>query len=530
MTNTETPNNQTEFALLFEESLKTQPENIQEGEIVRGTVVAITHDAVIVDFGYKSEGQVPLQEFEGPGGQVAIQVGDTLDVYLEQIDCEEGLPVLSKEKADALKIWDKLQEVLDHDSYIEGVVLNKVKGGLSVDIGVKAFLPASQIDVRTPGNLDKLIGKRFRFKILKLNKKKGNIIVSRRALLEKDRGSAREEVFNNLQEGEVIGGSVKNITDYGAFLDLGGIDGLLHITDMSWGRLGHPSEILTVGQDIKVKVLKIDPDSGKVSLGLKQLTSDPWVQVPERYPVGSRIKGKVVSLADYGAFVGLEDGIEGLVHVSEMSWSKKNKHPSKILAPGDLVEAVILDVDPATRRISLGMKQIMENPWVAVAEKYKIGEKVKGPVKNITDFGIFLGLSDDVDGLVHVSDVSWTKLARPLSAAFPKNTVVEATILSIDVDNERISLGVKQMSDDPWPRASKELGIGSRHPGKVVWIGEKGIAVDMGAGIEGFVPRTELPDEFQADPAKKFPIGGDVQVVVHSIDEKERKIQLGFVL
>lgn len=519
-----------DFAALFEASNKGKGELAQEGEIVKGRVIAITHDSVLVDFGHKSEGQVPLREFGTYQGEPNIKVGDDVEVYLENIDCEEGLPVLSKEKADALRIWDRLQEVVDKDTTIEGVIIGKVKGGLSVDIGVKAFLPASQIDVRLPGSMDKLMGKKFRFKILKLNKRKGNIIVSRRILLEKDRDSARQEVLHNLKDGATLTGTIKNITDYGAFVDLGGIDGLLHITDMSWGRMGHPSEVLAVGQDIQVKVLKIDPDSGKVSLGLKQLTPDPWVNVVEKFPAGERVKGKVVSLTDYGAFIGLAPGVEGLVHVSEMSWSRKSKHPSKIVTVGDSVETVILDVDPATRRISLGMKQIMENPWVNVAKKYSVGSRIKGPVKNVTDFGVFVGLADDVDGLVHISDVAWSRPARPLTVVYPKNTEIEAVVLSFDVENERISLGMKQLTDDPWPHVSKELSLGSRHHGKVSWIGEKGLAVGLGPQIEGFVSRTELPDEYQADPAKKFPVGQEVDVVVHSIDEKERRISLGFVL
>ncbi len=519
-----------DFATLFEKSQMGPGELAQEGDIVSGKVVAITHDSVIVDFGHKSEGQVPLHEFQGASHEVAVKVGDSVDVYLENIDCEEGLAILSKEKADALKIWDRLQEVVDTDGSIEGTVLHKVKGGLSVDIGVKAFLPASQIDVRLPGNLDKLIGRKFRFKILKLNKRKGNIIVSRRSLVEKDRDYARQEVLQNLSEGQSIVGTIKNITDYGAFIDLGGIDGLLHITDMTWGRIGHPTEILTVGQDVKVKVLKIDPESGKVSLGLKQLTADPWANIGDRFPVGTRVKGKVVSLADYGAFVGVAEGVEGLVHISEMSWSRKIKHPSKVMNVGDEVEAVILDVDQASRRISLGMKQINPNPWETVGKTLVVGSRIKGPVRNVTDFGVFVGLSEEVDGLVHISDLAWVKPARPLSNAFPKKSEIEAIVLSMDVENERISLGVKQLLEDPWPRLQKELTIGARKAGKVVFANEKGLAVELEPSVEAFIPATDLPEEYQAILAKKFPAGCEVQLVIHSIDEKERRIQAGLVL
>ncbi len=517
-----------DFATLLEKSFLGRSPIIQEGEIVRGKVIQITHDSVIVDFGYKSEGQVPLSEFTDHTGEVQIHVEDEVDVYLENIECEDGLAVLSKEKADALKIWDRLQEIIDTDGVVEGIVVSKVKGGLSVDIGVKAFLPASQIDVRPPSNLDKLIGKKFRFKILKLNKRKGNIIISRRVLLEKDRNFARQEIMQNLAEGQTIQGTVKNITDYGAFIDLGGVDGLLHITDMTWGRIGHPNEIMQVGNEIKVKVLKIDPESGKVSLGLKQLASDPWEKVPEKYDTGTRVTGKVVSLADYGAFIELEQGIEGLVHISEMSWSRKAKHPSKIVNVGDKVECIILDMDLVARRISLGMKQINPNPWEIITQKYPIGSRITGPVRNVTDFGLFVGLTDDIDGLVHVSDVAWVRPARPLSAMFPKKADVEAVVLSIDPENERISLGVKQLTDDPWPRVEKQYGIGARHSGKIVWSNEKGIAVETEPGIEGFISKTELPEDISQSHA--FAVGDPVDVIVHSVDDKERRINMGLVL
>lgn len=519
-----------DFATLFEESQKGNKALAREGEIVHGRIINITKDAVIVDFGHKSEGMVPIAEFSGQGGALTVKLGDVVEVYLENIECEEGLAILSKEKAEALKIWDHLQEVSDKEGTIDGVVLSKVKGGLAVDIGgVKAFLPASQIDVRLPGNLDKLIGRRFKFKILKLNKRKGNIIISRRALMEKDRDFARQEVLHNLAEGQAVTGTIKNLTDYGAFVDLGGVDGLLHITDMSWGRIGHPSEVLAVGQDLKVKILKIDQETGKVSLGLKQLSADPWEKVVEKYVVGSRVGGRVVSIADYGAFVELEGGIEGLVHVSEMSWSRKAKHPSKIVNVSDVVETVILDVDRSARRISLGMKQIQKNPWEEIGEKYAVGNQVRGPIKNVTDFGLFVGLSHDVDGLVHISDVAWVRPARPLGAVFPKKTEVEAVILSIDVENERISLGMKQLTLDPWPQIQKDFAAGSEHRGKVLWVGEKGLSVELAPSIEGFVSRSDLPEESQ-NASKQYPVGGEVLAVVHSLDEKEHRILLGLVL
>jgi len=518
-----------DFAALLEKSYAARGGAvIQDGEIVKGRVIDITRDMVLIDFSYKSEGQCPLREFQGPGGEPTIKLGDEVEVYIESIECEEGLAVLSKEKADALKIWDHLQAVVDKDEMIEGVVLCKVKGGLSVDIGVKAFLPTSQIDVRPPGNLDKLIGRKFKFKILKLNKRKGNLIVSRRALLEKDRDFARQEILQNISEGQVIAGTVKNITDYGAFVDLGGIDGLLHITDMTWGRVGHPSEVVAVGKEIKVKILKIDQETGKVSLGLKQLTPDPWEKVSEKFSVGARVKGKVVSLADYGAFVELDAGVEGLVHISEMSWSRKAKHPSKIVAVGDIVECAILDTDLVARRISLGMKQIHQNPWAAAAEKYPIGSKITGPVKNITDFGLFVGISDEIDGLVHISDISWIRPGRPLANLFPKKTEVEAIVLHLDSEAERISLGMKQLTEDPWPQVTKQYAIGSQHEGKVVWTGASGVAVELAPAIEGLIQKTELPEESQENPP--YPLESRLKVVVHSLDEKDRRIHLGLLI
>lgn len=528
----ENPPPEEDFASLLEKSTFGFGGTIEEGEIVKGKVVEIRPDGVIIDFGFKSEGLIPIHEFTGLGGEVTLKPGEMIDVYIENADCEDGLAILSKEKADALKIWDRLQEVADKDGMIEGVVLTKVKGGLSVDIGVKAFLPASQIDVRPPGNLDRLLGRRFNFKILKLNKRKGNIIVSRRALLEKDRGFARQEILQNLAEGQVIAGVVKNITEYGAFVDLGGVDGLLHITDMSWGRVGHPSDLLAVGGEIKVKVLKIDAESGKVSLGLKQLTKDPWEGVFEKFPVGAHPKGKVMSIADYGAFIELEPGVEGLVHVSEMSWSRKVKHPSKIVNVGDLVECVILDVDPTARRISLGMKQVTQNPWEAAREKFPVGTKIRGPVRNVTDFGAFVGLTPEIDGLVHISDIAWVRPARPLAVLYPKKTEVEvdAVVLNIDADNERISLGMKQLTEDPWPRLQKECAIGTSHKGTVVYAGDKGLAVELEPGIEGTVLKSDLPEEAQENPSASYPPGTSLEVVVHSLDEKDRKISLGLVL
>lgn len=523
-----THNDPEDFAALFEKSIQGERKPVKEGEVVTGRVIEIIRDLVIVDFGYKCEGQVSLSEFSNHQGEPGVKVGDQVEVYLESVENDEGgLAVLSKERADALKIWDRLQEVVDKDGAIDGVIICKVKGGLSVDIGVKAFLPASQVDLRLPSSLDRLIGKKFKFKILKLNKMKSNIIVSRRAVLEKDRDYARHEMMQNLQEGQAVTGTIKNVTDYGVFVDLGGVDGLLHITDMTWGRIGHPSELFTVGKEIKVKVLRIDPDSGKVSLGYKQLSPDPWSHVLEKYPAGTRVKGKVISLADYGAFVELEEGVEGLVHVSEMSWTKKIKHPSKVVNTGNIIEAVILDVDPTSRRISLGMKQILENPWDKITESHPIGSQFEGTVRNVTDFGVFVGLSDDIDGLVHISDVAWVRPARPLAEMFHKGDKVTVTVLNIDKENERFSLGIKQLSENQGPALKQELGIGSLHKGKIVGVMPQGLAIELRAGIEGIVQKSDLPEELQEVMPEKFKVGDPIDVVVHSLDEREHRLVLG---
>lgn len=515
------------FAAMFEESLKRDLP--QEGDIVKGVVLKRIGDQVFVDFGYKCEGVVSASEFAGAGGDLAIPEGAEIDVYFEGIDEQTCLAVLSKERADALRVWDRLVEAADTGGIVEGTVLHKVKGGLSVDIGVKAFLPGSQIDVRPVQNLDKLIGKRFKFKILKLNKRKGNIIVSRRALLQKDRESTREESLQNVQEGQDVVGIVKNITDYGVFLDLGGVDGLLHITDMTWGRLGHPSEICKVGDDLKVRILKVDNESGKVSLGLKQLSPDPWQGVEERFPVGTTVKGKIVNITDYGAFLEMDKGVEGLIHISEMSWGKKVKHPSKVVALGDQVEAQVLDLDAGSRRISLGMKQMLANPWDDLESKFPVGTKLKSHIKNVTDFGLFVELSDEIDGLAHASDLSWVYRWGSLQELYKKGDEIEVVVLNIDKENERFSLGVKHFIEDPWPRIESDYGIGTKLEGKIAAVLEKGIVVRLMEGVEGFVSMSQIPAEWQDTLKEKFPLGKTVDVIVHSIEERDRKILLGLV-
>src|SRR5438067_9774039 len=440
-----------DFAALLAESFGQ--DSVKEGEILRGTVITVGKDYAIVDVGYKSEGQVPLEEFRTADGGVGIKVGDEIDVFLESREDENGLCILSKEKADRLKVWDEISAACERDELIEGTISARVKGGLSVTIrgGVKAFLPGSQVDLRPVRNLDAFIGKQHRFKVIKFNKKRGNIVLSRRVLLEKERAELKEMTLEKLKEGQIVEGIVKNLTEYGAFIDLGGIDGLLHITDMSWGRITHPSEMFQVGDHVRVKVLKFNVETERVSLGLKQISEDPWTHAQEKYPPGTVVRGKVVSLKDYGAFIELEQGIEGLIHISEMSWTRRVKHPSKMLAIGDVVEAVVLDIDPRQNRISLGMKQLEPNPFASLKDKYPPGTVVKGIVRNIADFGIFVEIEEGIDGLVHVSDLSWTQRVKHPSELYQKGDEVESVVLSIDFDGEKptVSLGIKQLVPDP---------------------------------------------------------------------------------
>jgi small subunit ribosomal protein S1 len=511
-------NSTEDFGTLFEESLKKHP--LKEGELVKGTVVKVTRDHILVDIGFKSEGQIPIDEFRDLDGEVTIKPGDPVDVVFESAEDDRGNVVLSKEKADALQAWDKLAEVERDNGTIEGVIINKIKGGMVVNVGgVRAFLPGSQIDLKPVKSLDRLIGKKLKFKILKLNKLKGNVVLSRRAILELERETQKTELLKNIAEGQVVEGMVKNITDYGAFIDLGGVDGLLHITDMTWGRIQHPSEVVALGQSLKVVVLKFDPNSQKVSLGLKQLSEDPWENVPVKYPVGSRLKGKVVNVTDYGAFVELEEGVEGLVHVSEMSWGKKVKHPSKIVNVGDLIESVVLDFDSSSRRISLGMKQIEPNPWTQLQEKYPQGSRIKGVVKNVTDFGIFVGIEEGIDGLVHVSDFSWKKKFEHPSEIYQKGEEVEAVVLNIDQDNERFSLGIKQLDEDVFQKIMKHFSPGTHAKGKITAVEGNGVYLDLGEEIVGFIPNKDLDGDAPA-------IGDEVEAQVINIDDKEHRVVL----
>jgi small subunit ribosomal protein S1 len=517
-----------DFAALFEASLKETGGSglVKEGEVIKGVVVRVTGEFAVVDIRYKSEGQVPIAEFTTPKGEITVKPGDSVDVYVESRENDTGMVVLSKEKADKMRIWDEISNAVKGDEIIKGTITGRVKGGLQVDIGVKAFLPGSQVDIRPVRNLDQYLGKEFEFKVIKFNQKRGNIVLSRRVLLEKQREEQKKETLKNLKEGAIMKGQVKNLTDYGAFIDLGGIDGLLHITDMSWGRVGHPSEMFQVGDEVRVVVLKFDPSQERVSLGLKQIQEDPWHRADEKYPVGTRVRGKVVSLTDYGAFIELEQGVEGLVHVSEMTWNKRVKHPSKMLEVGKEVEAVVLDIDPKAKRIALGMKQIEVNPWTALEDKYPIGSVIKGIVRNVTDFGIFVGVEEGVDGLVHVSDISWTQRVKNPADLYKKGDVVEACVLNIDVENERFSLGIKQLSQDPWDTLSERLPVGSRVKGKVTKVTDFGGFVEIEPGIEGLVHVSEMREERVENPRDVISEGQDVDVKIIDINSSDRKIAL----
>jgi len=517
-----------DFAAMFEQSIKDRGGEavLREGEIVKGTIVQLTKDYAVIDVGYKSEGQVPISEFTNAKGEVTIKVGDPVDVLLEARENDSGMVVLSKEKADKMRIWDEISAACERDEIVKGTIVGRVKGGLSVDIGVKAFLPGSQVDIRPVRNLDQYISKEFEFKVIKFNKKRGNIVLSRRVLLEKQREELKKETLKKLKEGAILTGVVKNLTDYGAFIDLGGIDGLLHITDMSWGHIRHPSEVFNVGDDVRVVVLKFDPATERVSLGLKQIQEDPWHRADEKYPVGTRVKGKVVSVIDYGAFVEIEPGVEGLVHVSEMSWTKRVKHPSKLLNVGDQVEAMVLDIDPKAKRIALGMKQIEPNPWTLLEDKYPIGSVIKGQVKNVTDFGIFVGVEEGIDGLVHVSDLSWVKHVKHPGELFKKADEVEAVVLNIDVENERFSLGIKQLLQDPWETLSERLPVGSRAKGKVTKVTDFGAFVEIESGIEGLVHVSELREERVENPRDVVKENEEIEVKIIDINSTDRKIAL----
>ena len=506
---------------LYDESFR----NMAEGEVVKGTVLKVTDTAVVIDVGYKSEGLVLLAEFIDENDQVTVQPGDVVDVLLERTEDREGHIVLSREKAEKMKIWDEVEKAYTDRKVVIGRVIERIKGGLAVDIGVRAFLPGSQIDVRPVRNLDALRGQELRMRVIKVNKKRGNIVLSRKALLEEENATKKKTTLETLTDGKMLRGTVKNITDYGAFIDLGGIDGLLHITDMSWGRVGHPSELFKVNDEVDVIVLKYDPGTERVSLGHKQLIQDPWATVQDRYPVGARMHGKVVSLTDYGAFVELEAGVEGLIHVSEMSWSKRVKHPSKILNVGDTVDAMVLGVDPAARRISLGLKQVENNPWHELVEKYPVGTRIKGKVRNLTEFGAFVEVEEDIDGLIHISDMSWSKRIKHPSEVLKKGDVVEAMVLSIDAENQRLSLGLKQLVTDIWDDFFSRHQVGATVEGKVTRLTNFGAFVELDEGIEGLIHVSEFDDTHGAEKID-LQVGGVYQMKILKLSPQERKIGL----
>jgi small subunit ribosomal protein S1 len=509
-----------EMLQLYEGTLQS----IQEGEIVKSKVLRVTESHVILDVGFKSEGAVPIEEFKDPQ---AITPGDEVEVLLERLEDEEGSIVLSKKKADFMRVWEKIRQAYENDEPVEGMLQKKIKGGVVVDLmGVDAFLPGSQIALRRVPNIDELLGNKYEFKIIKLNKRRRNIVVSRRVILEAERAEKREHLMKELQVDQVRKGIVKNVTDFGAFIDLGGVDGLLHITDMSWGRVSHPSEMVDLGQEIEVKVLDIDWDRERISLGLKQLNAYPWENVAEKYPVGARVQGKVVSITNYGAFVELEPGIEGLVHISEMSWTRSVRHPSKIVSIGETIEAVVLKVDPAEEKISLGMKQTEQDPWMMLPMKYPVGTRISGKVRNLTSFGAFVEIEPGIDGLIHISDMSWTKRVQHPSEIVKKGETVEVMILNIDPENKRISLGLKQLQEDPWLKIAETHPVGMEQEGKITRYQDNGIVVDLGGDLEGFVPQSQLPLAEGKDAESETKVNQSVALKVLEVDPIHHRIIL----
>jgi small subunit ribosomal protein S1 len=507
---------------MYEESFK----RFAEGEVVTGRIISVDKDHVLVDIGYKSEGQIRANEFKDEKGAINAQPGDVVEVMVEWWDDENEVVILSKEKAEKVKVWDDIRKSFESEEAVKGVIVNRVKGGFSVDIGIQAFLPGSQADLRPIRDLDEMVGKTFLFKILKYNRKRSNIVLSRRAILEEERESKRSETLSSISEGAVVVGVVKNITEYGVFVDLGGVDGLLHITDISWGRVKHPSEIFGVGDRITVKVLSFDEEKERVSLGMKQLSADPWSMASEKYPVGAKVAGTIVSLTDYGAFVELEEGVEGLIHVSEMSWTRKVRHPSKVVSVGEKVEAVVLDIKPESRRISLGMKQVRPNPWDVISEKYPVGTTIEGKIKNITDFGLFIGIDEGIDGLVHISDISWTKRIKHPSEIYKKGDVVQAIVLDIEKDQERFSLGIKQLHPDPWKTVAERYAPGREITGIITNITDFGIFVELEEGIEGLIHISEVSKGKVKNPLENYKVGDSIMAGVMNINSDERRIGL----
>ena len=498
-----------------------------EGSVVRGFVIGIEGDAVIIDVGLKSEGRVPLKELAAPGQQADVSIGDEIEVYVERMEDRNGQAVLSRDKARREEAWGVLEASFEKQERVTGVIFGKVKGGFTVDLsGATAFLPGSQVDIRPVRDLGPLMGTPQPFQILKIDRRRGNIVVSRRAVLEESRAEARSELVSNLQEGQVLQGVVKNITDYGAFVDLGGVDGLLHVTDIAWQRISHPSEALQIGETVEVQVIRFNSETQRISLGMKQLLSDPWENVEGKFPIGAKMEGRVTNITDYGAFVELEAGVEGLVHVSEMSWTKKNVHPGKIVSTSQQVEVMVLDVDLSKRRISLGLKQCTTNPWEDLSATYPVGTEIDGEIRNITEFGLFVGLNDDIDGLVHLSDISWENAGEEALEGFTKGDMVKAKVLDIDINKERISLGIKQLTDDPFAGQADAYRKGEVVTCTVSAITDNGIDVTIGENMTGFIRRTDLSRDRAEQRADRFAVGEKVDAIVTSLDKKTRKLSL----
>jgi small subunit ribosomal protein S1 len=510
-----------DFKALFEQSLN----QLQYGDIARGKVVQVKDDRVMVDVGWKTEGYIPATELKDAQGNMNISVCDEIDVFIDKRDSEGSL-VLSKDKASKLKIWEDIKNACENNILIEGVVVEKVKGGLSVDIGITAFLPGSQIDVRPVKDLDKFVGQTMDFNVLKYDRKRNNVVLSRRSIVALEREAEKKDILKSIQEGNVVEGVIKNITDYGVFIDLGGIDGLLHVTDISWGRIAKPSENFRKGEKIHTKVLSFDAEKERVSLGLKQLMDNPWEKITERYPVGSIVEGKAVNLTDYGVFVELESGVEGLVHISEMYWTREIKHPSKVLSIGETIKVMVLEVNPETKRVSLSLKQTTPNPWEKLKEKYPVGTIVKGVVRNITNFGVFVGIEEKIDGLIHVSDISWKHRVTHPSEFFKKGQEIEAVVLNVDVENEKFSLGIKQIEKNPWDDLSQRYALGSTVTGKITNFTDFGIFMEIEEGIEGLVHISEISQKRVKTSSELYSIGDTVSAVVKSIDPKSKKIRL----
>jgi small subunit ribosomal protein S1 len=510
------------FAELFE--MEENNRVIAVGDVAMGTVIGSVDGFLLIDVGDKAESYIAKSEFRLEE-QSSIKIGDTFEVFIERRKDEGGL-LLSREKAIAIKVWEDIAKIQEDDKTIEGKIESRVKGGMSVDIGVPAFLPYSQIDLRPVKDLDGLIGQTFEFKILKFNKKRNNVVISRRAILEEERNKLREKMRSLLEEGQIIKGAITNITDYGLFIDMGGMDGLCHITDLSWGRVSHPAKLYKVGQELEVKVLKYDKEHDRVSLGVKQLRQDPWATVTDRYPIGQNTKGKVVSITDYGVFVELEEGVEGLIHVSEMTWSKKPRHPSKMVSVGDELEIMVLNIEPETKRISLGMKQLQPNPWDLVTETYPAGSIIEGKIKNITDFGVFIGIEEGIDGLIHVSDLSWTERIKHPSEKFAKGETIQAVVLKIDKENERFSLGIKQLTPDPWQAAYNNYPSGTVIEGVITNVTDFGVFVKLEEGIEGLVHVSEISKDKVKTPIGMYKVGDILKAIVINVSAKDRKIGL----